>query len=101
MCWILESLIKNGWEICTSCLTLVTAGYDASSYFLKKSSSPALHNAQVAAVVIDQDAAKVEIISHRRGEKHIDIANALSRAVKKTTASGTPKKSRNTSSSSG
>ena len=50
MCWILETLIQSGWEISTSCMTNVTTGYDAGSYFLKKNSAPALHNAQVAAV---------------------------------------------------
>ena len=81
MCWILESLIQNGWEICTSCVTLVNAGYDAGSYFLKKNSAPALHNAQVAAVIIDEQNGKVEVVSHRRGEKHVDINNAVQRAV--------------------
>ena len=52
MCWILETLIQSGWEISTSSMTNVTTGYDAGSYFLKKNSAPALHNAQVAAVVI-------------------------------------------------
>ena len=58
MCWILETLIQNGWEISTSCVTMVNSGYDAGSFFLKKSSSPALHNAQVAAVVIDEHSGK-------------------------------------------
>ena len=47
MCWILETLIQSGWEIGASCMTNVTTGYDAGSYFLKKNSAPALHNAQV------------------------------------------------------
>ena len=102
MCWILETLIQTGWEISTSCLTLVTDGYDASSYFLKKNSAPALHNAQVAAVVLDEHTGKVEVLSHRRGEKHVDINNAVQRAVKRTTSSATAGggKSRNSSSAS-
>ena len=42
MCWILERLIQTGWEINTSCLTVVNTGYDASSYFLKKNSAPGI-----------------------------------------------------------
>jgi len=84
MCWILETLIQSGWEISTSCVTTVTPGFDVGSYFLKKSSSPPLHNAQVAAVVIDEINGKVEVLSHRRGEKHVDINNAVHRAVLKT-----------------
>ena len=57
MCWILETLIQSGWEISTSSMTNVTTGYDAGSYFLKKNSAPALHNAQVAAVVIGKNLA--------------------------------------------
>ena len=41
--------------------------------------SPALHNAQVAAVIVDEHHGKVEILSHRRGEKHVDINNAVHR----------------------
>jgi len=102
MCWILERLIQTGWEINTSCLTVVNTGYDASSYFLKKNSAPALHNAQVAAVIVDEHHGKVEILSHRRGEKHVDINNAVHRAVKKiANPSGTPgSKTRTTPSSS-
>ena len=77
MCWILERMIQTGWEINTSCLTVVNEGYDASSYFLKKNSAPALHNAQVAAVIVDEHHGKVEILSHRREEKHVDINNAV------------------------
>ena len=57
MCWILETLIQSGWEISASSMTNVTTGYDAGSYFLKKNSAPALHNAQVAAVVIGKNLA--------------------------------------------
>lgn len=64
------------------------------SYFLKKSSSPALHNAQVAAVIVDATSAKIEVISHRNRERHVDINNAIFRAVKKFT----PSKNRPTSS---
>ena len=56
---------------------------------------------QVAAVVIDEHNGKVEVLSHRRGEKHIDINNAVHRAVKKTTMTNTtPSRSRSTPGSS-
>ena len=102
MCWILETLIQSGWEISTSCLTSVTTGYDTGSFFLKKNTAPALHNAQVAAVLVDQHNGKVEVLSHRRGEKHVDINNAVHRAVKKiTNANTTPNRnSRSTPASS-
>ena len=61
---------------------------------------PALHNAQVAAVIVDEHHGKVEILSHRRGEKHVDINNAVHRAVKKIAIAGTPGKTRTTPSSS-
>ena len=100
MCWILESLVQSGWEIGTSCLPSVSLGYDVHSFFLKKNSAPALHNAQIAAVVLDEDQGRVEVLSHRRGEKQVDINNAVQRAVKKTAQPNTtPVKTRKTSSS--
>jgi membrane peptidoglycan carboxypeptidase len=83
MCWIFESLIKSGWELNTSCMTTVTPGYETSTWFLKKSTAPALDNAQVAAVLIDEHNGKVEVLSHQRKGNHVDINNAVSRAVKK------------------
>ena len=60
----------------------------------------ALHNAQVAAVIVDEHNGKVEILSHRKGEKHVDINNGVHRAVKKITCAVTPGKTRTTPSSS-
>ena len=52
-------------------------------------------------MVIDEHNGKVEVLSHRRGEKHIDINNAVHRAVKKTTMTNTtPSRSRSTPGSS-
>lgn len=99
MCWILESLIQNGWEIGTSCLPSISVGYDLHSFFLKKNSAPALNNAQVAAVVIDEHEGRVEVLSHRRGEKQVDINNAVQRAVKKTQQMSSPVKTRSKTSS--
>ena len=99
MCWILESLIQNGWEIGTSCLPSISVGYDIHSFFLKKNSAPALNNAQVAAVVIDELQGKIEVLTHRRGETQVDINNAVQRAVKKTQHLDTPNKRRSKGSS--
>ena len=65
MCWILETLIQSGWEISASSMTNVTTGYDAGSYFLKKNSAPALHNAQVAAVVIGKKLRNMPLFDRR------------------------------------
>lgn len=77
-CKLLEKLVKVGWEVQASPCVISSPGYEFSTWIMKKSTSPPLHNAQVASIAIGSG--KISVVSDR---KEIQINNAIDRAIKK------------------
>ncbi len=85
-------MIRYGWEITTCMKTTTSPGYEAVTIFFKRSTTPVLYNAQVCAVALDEVKGVVEVVSHE--QNHVDVNNAVHRAVKKCRQIASPNRSK-------
>ena len=77
-CQVLESLIRQGWEVVASPKVTTTPGFEFCTWIFRKVSTPPLHNASVCGLVVGGSDALLRVVAIKPQPQ---FNNAVKRAL--------------------